>query len=172
MAHLVEGQKWRWDLILDFMKEYGFRRIAEIGVYRGENASKILEATNSKSFEHFFLIDKGISGDFRKWLFESGRIRVNYIKGLSVQSAQIFNDGYFDLIFIDADHRYEHVKQDIESWLPKIRKGGILAGHDYLHPKEGTSSCGVKQAVDEIFGDEIYIQAEPRKVHNWWYFVK
>lgn len=48
-----------------------------------------------------------------------------------------------DLIFIDADHTYEHVKQDIEDWKPKLSPGGILAGDDYGHP-------GVRKAVDEL----------------------
>ncbi len=36
-----------------------------------------------------------------------------------------------DLVFIDGDHSYECVRQDIDSWMPKVRPGGILAGHDY-----------------------------------------
>ena len=51
-----------------------------------------------------------------------------------------------DLVFIDADHRYEAVKADIEYWLPKVRKGGVICGHDY-----GTFD-GVKRATNEIFG--------------------
>lgn len=35
-----------------------------------------------------------------------------------------------DFIFIDADHRYQYVKKDIENYLPLVKKGGILAGHD------------------------------------------
>ena len=41
------------------------------------------------------------------------------------------------------------VKKDIQSWLPKVKKGGIISGHDYFNP------CGVKQAVDEIFSDKV-----------------
>lgn len=51
--------------------------------------------------------------------------------------------GLADYVFIDADHRYESVKRDIEAWLPRTRK--VLAGHDYCpsHP-------GVMRAVDEL----------------------
>ena len=48
----------------------------------------------------------------------------------------------FDLVFIDADHRYEAVAADIAAWTPHIRPGGILAGHDLQLP-------GVRQAVEE-----------------------
>ena len=57
------------------------------------------------------------------------------------------------MIFLDADHSYEAVRLDIETWLPKVKKNGILAGHDYinlLHP-------GVKRAVDDIFEGDIQI---------------
>ncbi len=36
-----------------------------------------------------------------------------------------------DLVFIDADHHYESVKEDIETWYPVVKKGGILCGHDF-----------------------------------------
>lgn len=53
-----------------------------------------------------------------------------------------------DLIYIDADHRYEAVKEDIWRWAPHVRPGGILCGHDY-----GIFD-GVEQAVHEIFEPE------------------
>lgn len=54
----------------------------------------------------------------------------------------------FDFIFIDADHSYEGCKADIAAYTPLVADGGILAGHDYHWP-------GVKQAVDEAFGDRV-----------------
>ena len=49
-------------------------------------------------------------------------------------------------MFIDAAHDYENVKLDIQHWLPKVRVGGIIAGHDYDPRWEG-----VIKAVDESF---------------------
>jgi predicted O-methyltransferase YrrM len=54
-----------------------------------------------------------------------------------------------DFVFIDADHEYDSVVKDINAWLPKIKQGGIISGHDYFNP------CGVKKAVDEKFGNEV-----------------
>lgn len=56
-------------------------------------------------------------------------------------------DGSIDFVFIDGAHDYESVKQDISDWVPKIRKGGIVSGHDYYESKSG--KLGVKRAVDE-----------------------
>lgn len=50
----------------------------------------------------------------------------------SKNASSIFKDESLDFVYIDANHKYEYVKKDIESWLPKVRKGGILSGHDYL----------------------------------------
>ena len=62
----------------------------------------------------------------------------------TLEAANEVEDGLLDFVFIDADHSYEGVKNDIEAWLPKIRKGGILFGHDIDWPT-------VKKAVEEKF---------------------
>ena len=48
-----------------------------------------------------------------------------------------------DFVFIDADHRYESVKADIRAWVPKLRPGGMLSGHDIDYPS-------VLRAVSEL----------------------
>jgi cephalosporin hydroxylase len=53
-----------------------------------------------------------------------------------------------DVVFLDADHEYDGIKADIAHWGPMVKRGGILAGHDYLLPNHP----GVVQAVDEAFG--------------------
>lgn len=53
-----------------------------------------------------------------------------------------------DVAYIDADHSYDAVKDDISAWYPRIAVGGALCGHDY-HP-QGTSWPGVRRAVDEF----------------------
>jgi hypothetical protein len=63
-------------------------------------------------------------------------------------------DNTFDLLFIDADHQYESIKQDIADWIPKVKSTGMIAGHDYFNPVTGAlenQHPGVKRAVDEAF---------------------
>jgi len=74
---------------------------------------------------------------------------IKTIKKDTSKSANDFEDSSIDFCFIDASHDYESVKKDIESWYPKIKRGGIIAGHDYdnYHRK------GVIRAVDEFFTD-------------------
>jgi predicted O-methyltransferase YrrM len=64
------------------------------------------------------------------------------------EAVKLFDDESLDAVFIDADHSYEAVKLDIQNWMPKVRRGGILAGHDYV-----PSWPGVVRAVDELLPD-------------------
>jgi predicted O-methyltransferase YrrM len=78
---------------------------------------------------------------------------VTPIRMASVNAAKLFPDNSIDIVFIDACHEYECVKEDINAWLPKIKKGGIISGHDYQWGDDKRpEGAPVKKAVDEIFG--------------------
>ena|SRR3972149_4271881 len=70
---------------------------------------------------------------------------IKFIHLPSLDAAKLFEDNSIDLIFIDADHGYESVCQDIKVWLPKVKSNGILMGHDY-----DNYWPGVMRAVDEM----------------------
>jgi predicted O-methyltransferase YrrM len=84
---------------------------------------------------------------------------IQCIQGDSAAAANNFVDGSLEFVFIDANHEYEPIKADIKAWLPKVRKGGVLAGHDY-----GSDSYrphpGVSKAVHELLGDDITSQED------------
>lgn len=48
----------------------------------------------------------------------------------STDAARVMQDASFDLVFIDADHSYATTLEDIRNWLPKVKSGGVLCGHD------------------------------------------
>jgi len=73
--------------------------------------------------------------------------KINPIKLPSLEAAKLFQDNSIDFVFLDASHDYENVKADITAWYPKVKVGGILAGHDYPDTK---GWFGVKEAVDEF----------------------
>ncbi len=83
---------------------------------------------------------------------------VTPIKGDSAASADQFEDGSVDFLFIDGAHEYEAVKRDIEAWLPKMKPGGFMSGDDYS-PEHWP---GVVQAVTEVLPDH--------GVAGWWYY--
>lgn len=72
--------------------------------------------------------------------------RSEIIREFSVDAADHFCEQSLDFVYIDGDHRYNQNKQDIELWWPKVRRHGILSGHDF---REG-EKCGVKRAVLEF----------------------
>jgi len=73
---------------------------------------------------------------------------VKDIKKNSWEAANEFENESVDFIFIDADHKYESVVKDIQAWLPKLKVGGVMSGHDYTQP-----TAGVKKAVEELLPD-------------------
>ena len=77
------------------------------------------------------------------------RDRVELVLGTSAWASTLFDDASCDLVFIDGDHRYESVREDIRAWRPKVRPGGLLAGHDYTLQ----NFPGVVRAVEEEFGN-------------------
>lgn len=105
----------------------------------------------------------------------------NLNKGSSESISKLADDESLDWVYIDADHHYAEVKNDIEIWYKKVRSGGIIAGHDYCkyqYPWDNTP-FGVIQAVDEFCKkngykvqlttkDTVYEGVEFKS----WYFIK
>ena len=108
---------------------------------------------------------------------------VKIIKDFSDNAVKFFEDNFFDFIYIDANHSYEMAKKDISLWYPKLKKGGLFAGHDYLnkvlHMKtinklnyEQTEAYTyqVKLAVDEFAEEKkikVYSTNEEHLFKTW-----
>ena len=85
--------------------------------------------------------------------------RCNVIRDYSVNAANTVEDVSLDLVFIDGDHSYNGVIQDIEAWRNKVKPGGWLGGHDY-----GPRFPGVIGAVNETFGSNVELDTDD----TWW----
>lgn len=68
-------------------------------------------------------------------------------------AASYFKDESVSAVFIDADHSYEAVKADLEAWYPKVKPGGLIAGHDVVWT-DPVSQKGVIRAIREFFADK------------------
>jgi len=121
----------------------------EIGTFRGENASNIFRELN---VEKFYVIDpyevykdylkseprlntKTLSNAFKEAKKRLGKYgkKVIFIKKYSEKALDDIPKA--DFIYIDGNHSYRFVKKDIEDYWPKVKSGGILAGHDITHEK-------------------------------------
>jgi len=101
------------------------------------------------------------------------------IRKFSVDAAKDFKDGSLDFVFIDGGHAFKQVNEDIRAWTPKVRRGGIIAGHDYYVTKAGNT--GVIDAVDKFVEEKGYSlklidwdKKNPNKDDRQpcWYFVQ
>ncbi len=149
---------------------------AEIGVASGVNASTILKFLN---MQELILIDpweRAINNneDREKYLFHKNRYettlakfsnntKVKIIKKFSIEAAEMFDDQYFDFIYIDGDHEYEAVIKDLYAYYPKLKQFGVMCGDDYGHP----SGLGVVQAVQE-FSIEKQLLVNYREDNQFW----
>jgi hypothetical protein len=92
--------------------------------------------------------------------------RAEILRRTSREAAPLFSDGQLDFVFIDAQHHYEAIREDIALWRPKIRRGGILAGHDYLDGTIDGCRYGVRRAVREFASETrlrvVVSRREPR----------
>ena len=72
------------------------------------------------------------------------RLQLHAIRSTSIEAAEVYPDDWFDVVYIDAAHDYDSVRADIDTWLPKVKPGGMICGHDYT-----AAWPGVIEAVDE-----------------------
>jgi len=130
---------------------------AEIGVKGANNSVNILKNLDMK---RLYLVDsfKKYNG-YKYWAKDYEAIAKKRLKkygdetdlmvGFSQDTVKQFQDGFFDFIYIDANHMYKHVKQDIGLWYPKIKNGGILGGHDFKPGQHNGVYNAVKEFVDK-----------------------
>lgn len=134
-------------------------RGAEVGVFRGETSALLLRSFTEL---HLVMVDPWLEVGFRskisiddarleaRALTEFAKKRRTIIREHSRYAARYFQDEWFDFVFVDANHKYEGVKEDIGLWWPKVKPGGLLLGHDYNGRLDKKGKFGVKQAVDEF----------------------
>ncbi|SRR6266496_4522936 len=72
-------------------------------------------------------------------------------KGTSMNEVKYFNDNSLDFVFIDGNHSYDYVLEDITEWTKKVKPGGIIAGHDYK--LDAINKYGVIEAVNKYVKD-------------------
>lgn len=202
----------REEFIIKELNERNYKVGVEVGSFRGEFANHILKNWNgtlymvdvwreldsnsyadisNKKVEEFIWYDamKSVKG------YED---RALMIRMYSNQASKLFADDSLDFIYIDANHKYEYVKEDIEIWWPKLKSGGMICGHDYIHtvnwntgpfaddgkslhiyistngtpPFEYAGVFGVYPAVNEFAQQKGYQVLHTDEWMSSWYFFK
>lgn len=187
--------------LTELFTELGFKIGAEIGVDKGR-FSKWLCYKMRKNKPKLFLIDPWLAYkeyvEFhhdkdqieRDNVYEQAKKRLapfncEFIKKFSMDAVKDFKDNSLDFVFIDGNHTFEFVINDIAEWSKKVRPGGIISGHDYyrsieskkvlyvetLNLTERTKIIQVKDAVD---GWTIANQIKPWFITKdlSWFWIK
>lgn len=125
----------------NLFNELGFRVGAEVGVFRGLYSKCLLERVPGlKLFGvdtwSYYYGYKDYKNDELKEAYEEAKENIKghdclLIKGKSREVVEQFEDESLDFVYIDANHSYEYVVEDIALWSKKVKKGGIVSGHDY-----------------------------------------
>lgn len=154
----------RGAVLNQLVAKYGWTRGVEVGVWQGQTLFGLLnKAPNLKmvGVDQWSIpvgignqMDGGYSNyklrdmdNMRKkvemtaFAFYSGRVTI--LNMSSLEAAELFKDQTFDFVFIDCDHRASFVRADIAAWMPKVKKGGMLLGHD-------TDLSSVRVVVDSM----------------------
>lgn len=116
----------------------GFKRGVEVGTQRGLWAKTLFEKVPGL---HLTCVDQwaaynGISQERQDRIYSeamtnlSGR-NVEILRKGSLDVVRTIPDGSLDFVFIDGNHVFDAVMQDIIQWVPKVKKDGIVAAHDY-----------------------------------------
>jgi len=142
-------------ILLDYLPENGV--VAELGVDTGIFSESILRICKPKKLH---LVDVWATQEYSqtkrilveekfKEEIESGIVEINL--GLSVDVGARFKNDYFDWIYVDTNHSYQTTINELETWRPKVKEGGIIAGHDFIVGYwDGMIRYGVIEAVYEF----------------------
>jgi hypothetical protein len=156
---LLDNKGWTTEKELQFLHEMAQNasEIVEIGSWKGQSTKVLLDASQGvvHAVDHF----NGSPTDESKGFAQVQDVYAQFLENVghyenlkvhrmsSMDAVSEFEDGSIDMVWIDADHSHEGCSKDIDAWLPKVKNGGLICGHDY-----GVCS-GVTTSVDDRFSD-------------------
>lgn len=153
--------------------------VAEIGVAEGEFSRKIVDSCQPSELvlidvwesvnpQHNSQAKKKVEQRLSPEI-ANGTVKLR--QGFSVEVLSTYPDNYFDWVYVDAAHDYDNVSRDISICLQKVKKNGIIAGHDYIRWARGPSRYGVIEAVNEAVIENnmnfLYLTHEQDQHLSW-----
>ena len=155
------------DTLASILPELGFRRGVEIGVKEGLYSEVLcrenpqMELFGVDPWLTFMTCKTPVEGGRETWCSQENCDKYygetkerlskfpNYtiIRKSSMDAVKDFEDESLDFVYIDGNHDYSYVTEDITEWLKKLRKGGIMSGHDFFTINDPRALVHVKRAV-------------------------
>lgn len=156
-----EGAYSHW--IVNYLKPTNF-----YGVDPYEFREDYADSPDANVFAHQSKLDN--LHDRTKAKLEENGLGGTLLRTTGIDAASRFDDNSIDFVYIDGDHSYDFVSNDIKAWWPKIKQGGILSGHDYTpgNPQKG-HVYGVIEAVTEHAEKySLNVQTTSEQYATWW----
>jgi len=176
-----------------FFAARGYTTGAEVGVYRGDYAEQLCQGVPGL---RLICVDRWapyISGKSRKVIFRSAVAAHEIAQARlapyactllhmeSVEAAKTVPQRSLDFVYLDADHWLPAVIADLQAWLPKVRPGGVIAGHDYVERLEEDNrvATAVRAWTEATEVNPWYVLGRSRvrpgeateRVRTWMWFV-
>lgn len=175
LVEIVKGQK-RGDLVTKF-KELGFTKGAEIGVEKAK-FSEFLCVQMPEATIYCIDVWKRYDGDHgykhqKNYLIAKERLskcpNAILVKDLSTNIARQMPKNSLDFVYIDANHDFDFVMEDIISWSRVVKPGGYICGHDYMEYKSIKVIEAVNAYIENHSVRTLYVTDEKKPS---WYFIK
>lgn len=175
----------RWRDLPKLFAELGFTHGAEIGIEQGKYSERLcslipnlklhaIDAWQAYDGYRDHVSQSKIDGFYRDTVKRLEPYDVNIIRDFSMNAVSQFDDKSLDFVYIDANHEFVQVAQDIKAWSKKVRKGGIVAGHDFCRDKNRNYVNHVKDVVQAwtySHGIKHWFVAKNNKSPSWFWVV-
>ena len=167
-------------VIINMIRDNNVKKYVEVGVEYGVTLVKVLSELDSE-LDEYWAIDPwkpvgmkyGGKLGYRtplEWyeMYASICAKMAEFRSLKVVKlpstyiASLLPDEYFDMVYIDGDHCYQAVYDDLCAWYPKIKMGGVISGHDW-------NIRSVRDALRDFFGAPINCVEDNEKI---WLTIK
>ena len=152
--HNIKGYFTYPELYKQMVEKFDNAVFVEIGCLRGRSATFLaVEVNNLNKNIKIYCVDHWIDTEVYEEFKENiipVQDYITLIKDKALNAAAQFKDDSLDFVFIDAGHEYEHTKQLLHAWYPKMKKGGVFSGHDYTK-----NWPGVIKSVDEFSAKKL-----------------
>jgi hypothetical protein len=186
LADIMWGSTY-YNIIPSIINNFNLKIIAEVGVAFGGHLEKILSTTNIEqayAIDPYILFDSSTDSftyeqvkysqqDYDElFLFTKERLekinkKTTFFRDTSLDASKKIKDNYLDIVFIDAEHTFDALKNDLELWERKVKIGGIISGHDYDHE----NFPDVKKVID-VWTNEKNYKLNVENGYVWWVVKK
>lgn len=176
--------------LAEYFHQLGFKKGVEMGVFDGRYSEVLLQ--NNPNLELWSVDCWQVYDGYKDHRFQRSVDRAyaraverlkpyncHIVKKFGMDALADFEDESLDFVYLDGNHQYKAISQDLPAWAKKVRIGGIVSGHDYYVTK--SNKAGVIHAVDEYVakhGYELHTTPWDEEAEHVddkqpsWYFVK